>query len=145
MDVLALFINYKLVISEVGLLLNGRLLPNNSVITWVEIGSGKGSLFCLTDRVDCCDSASDSGNWYLPNGNIVNYDSTSMGVYQKYGHSSILLQGGTSAVSGIFRCDVIGRNDTIQNLYIGIYSESGNSEHSQLLDMYNKAFIHCVY
>ena len=115
------------VISEVSLLLNGQFKRNNSVIVWTEIGEGSGSLFCLTDKGDCCEA--NTGNWINPNNDTLSLMSTD-GFYQGYRKTSVLLQhqGVTPTVQGIFRCDVIDANNKMQHLYIGIYSQAENGE-----------------
>ena len=115
---------------DVGLLLNGQLKRNNSIITWTEIGNGSGSLFCLTNKTDCCESASDSTSWHFLNDTLISRItmmsvSTNV-VYQGYGHRSVFLQhqGGIPSISGIFCCDIaIDGESQMQQLYVGIYSQ----------------------
>ena len=117
---------------EVGLLLNNQLLPNNSVITWMEIGHGTGSLFCLTNKIDCCSSTPKSGSWHFPNGSAVTLSSMrNNAIVQEYGQSSILLQhhNGNPDISGIFHCEVLDDNNERQSLYIGIYLQQKKREH----------------
>ena len=120
------------VISDVGLLLNGQFLPNNSVVAWMEIGQGSASLFCLTNKMDCCNYPSDSGGWIFPNGSTVQFMSSSVNIDIFYQKNAILLQHqvGTQSVtdSGIFRCDIIDSNNEMQQMYIGVYPQPGTSE-----------------
>jgi hypothetical protein len=117
------------IFSGVSLLLNGELKLNNSVIVWREIGEDGSSLFCLTDNMDCCDAASNSGNWVDTNNDAIT-DNTTNAVYQGYRRNSILLQRQemVSTIKGIFHCDIVDANNTMQYLYVGIYPESGNSK-----------------
>ena len=116
-------------------MLNGELKLNNSVIAWSEIGEGSGSLFCLTDNMNCCEATLDSeSQWVNPeNDTIANNllpSLSSDGIYQEHRKSSILLQRQDiiPSLKGIFRCDVVDANNQMQQLYVGIYPQSGNSE-----------------
>ena len=115
--------------AEVGLLLNGELKLNNSVVAWSEIGEGSGSLFCLTNKTNCCE-ASNSGNWVDPDNSTVSLSLNITGVYQGHRKHSILLQhqGMAPALKGIFRCDVEDASNQMQHVYVGIYPQSENSE-----------------
>ena len=110
-------------------MLNGEHKLNNSVIVWSEIGEGVGSLFCLTNNTDCCEAASDSGNWVDTDNNTIT-DNITNGVYQEHRKISILLQQQKmdSNLEGIFRCDIVDANNKMQRLYVGIYPQSENSE-----------------
>ena len=106
-------------------------LKGITVITWTEIGNGSASLFCLTNKKDCCESGSDSVSWYFPNdtpiSRITMMSVSTNIVYQGYGHSSVFLQhqGEIPSISGIFRCDItIDGESQMQQLYVGIYSQS---------------------
>ena len=111
-------------------MLNGELKLNNSVIVWSEIGEGVESLFCLTNNTDCCEAASDSGNWVDTDNNTITDNIITNAVYQEHRKISILLQRQemASTTEGIFRCDIVDANDIIQHLYVGIYPQSENRE-----------------
>ena len=50
--------------------LNGRLLPNNSIVLLGDIGEGSSGLYCLTDREQCCstEARGNRGLWRSPDG-----------------------------------------------------------------------------
>ena len=106
---------------ELGLFLDGNLLPNNSIVLLSDIGEGSEALFCLTPSTDCCSSR---GAWRQPNGSEVSGDTT-LDFYSSRGNS-ILLNRRNSATgpTGIFRC--LGPlssipDSLVQTLYAGIY------------------------
>ena len=115
--------------SGVGLLLNGELKNNNSVITWVEIGKESDSLLCLSNKEDCCEATPNSG-WVFPNGSTVDTSSVNAHVYQGRRKNAFLLQRHDDApsVSGIFHCTIVNASNQPQHLYIGIYSQLSNSK-----------------
>ena len=118
--------------AEVGLLLNGELKLNNSVVAWSEIGEGSRSLFCLTNNMNCCETTLNLGDWIDPNNDTVSQSQSTSDIYQGYRNNSILLQhphqGMTPFLQGIFHCDVIDGNDQMQRLYIGIYIQLENGK-----------------
>lgn len=95
----------------------------------MEIGEGHDSLFCLSNKENCCEATSSSG-WVFPNGSAVNDMPEHGHVYQGRRKNTNLLQhhSGTPNVSGIFHCNVVDANNKSQHLYIGIYSQSKNSK-----------------
>ncbi len=99
------------------------------MIVWSEIGEGGGSLFCLTNNTTCCEATSNSGNWVDTNNDAIT-DRIINDVYQERRRNSILLQRQemASTPEGIFRCDIVDANNTMQHLYVGVYNKSGNSE-----------------
>ena len=51
--------------------LDGRVLPNNSLVTLIEIGTTEAtSLRCVTPRTDCCSGTTDEtvSEWFDPRG-----------------------------------------------------------------------------
>ena len=99
---------------------------NNSVVAWTGIGKAAAALMCLTDKTDCCNSTKSRGNsnWYHPNGGgSAVLPLGDEAYYQTYRKSSILLHrnGTVPTVTGVFHCDVVDNNGTMQRLYIGIY------------------------
>ena len=102
------------------------------MITWTEIGHETGSLFCLTNKIDCCSSTPESGSWYFPNGSsVISSSMNTNAVTQKYYRSAILLQHQNAKpdVRGIvFRCEVLDDNNKRQNLFVGIYLQHENHE-----------------
>ena len=97
----------------------------------MEIGHGTGSLFCLTNKIDCCSSTPESGSWYFPNCSSVTLSSMGINaIVQEYAQSSIILQqNGNPDIHGIFHCKILDDNNGTQNLYIGIYLQQNNREY----------------
>ena len=111
-----------------GFFLNGRLLPNNSIVLLREIGEGSSALLCLTDRVQCCSYAEGRlGLWRSPDGDV--QQDTSAGIYTIRGFSSLLLNRKSSTMmpTGVYTCLIPSSSDdegTSHTLCIGIYSSS---------------------
>ena len=108
---------------------NGRLYPNNSVVSLTDIGEGNDALFCLTDKLDCCVGEVDgvsAGEWYLPGQTdpVVGSDvSDGSEDFTRSRHSSaVLLNRRSSAVgpTGLYRCVVPDRSGVDRELYIGV-------------------------
>lgn len=85
--------------------------------------------------MNCCEATSNSGNWWVDPDNDTVSDNLSPSLslnayYQEYRKNSVLLQRQemASTLEGIFRCDIVDTNDQTQHLYVGIYSQSGNSK-----------------
>lgn len=116
--------------ADVQLLLNGQILPNNSIVVWADIGEGSASLMCLTNQLNCCRGVSDSGNWIFPNQMNVTSMNTEP-IHQLYGNSAILLQRQNESPleSGIFHCVIMDNNGEDHHLYVGIYQETQTSKH----------------
>ena len=117
----------------VGLLLNGVLYGNNSIVTLDEIGEDSASLFCLTSKSDCCRSSDtpegvgDVGDWFYPNGIMVG-TSTFGNIYRNRGPSVVRLQRRNNAqTTGVFRCEVPDASGTNQQLYVGVYPVNSGS------------------
>ena len=114
-----------------GFFLNGRLLPNNSVVLLSDIGEGSNALYCLTDRTLCCSSsAGDSrGLWRFPDGNAD-------GIYTSKGFSSLLLNRRSSTVgpTGVYTCLIPSASDRdrdFSTLRLGIYSSDAEGKYHQ--------------
>ena len=119
-----------------GFFLNGRLLPNNSVVLLSDIGEGSNALYCLTDRIPCCSSsAGDSrGLWRSPDGDV--HQDTNHGIYTSKGFSSLLLNRRSSTVgpTGVYSCLIPSASDGDRDsstLRIGIYSSNAEGKYHQ--------------
>ena len=118
----------------VGLLLNGVLYGNNSIVTLDEIGEDSAALFCLTNKTDCC-GLSDTppgigviGHWYFPNGSSVKNTISGDNMYRDRGPSFVRLQRRNNAqTTGVFRCEVPDASGTNQQLYVGMYPVTSGS------------------
>ena len=112
--------------SDVGLFLNGKLYPNNSLVNREEIGEGNKALLCFTNNNTCCDHVSLRG-WYSPDN--MSITTTKMdgitGFYTSRGPSLVHLNkvNGTSVnvSSGIFHCKIPDADGNDRRLYMGIY------------------------
>ena len=117
----------------VGLLLNGVLYGNNSIVTLDEIGEDGAALFCLTNNAECCGSSDtpegvgDVGDWFYPDGIMVG-TSTFGNIYRGRGPSVVTLQRRNNAqTTGVFRCEVPDASGTNQQLYVGVYPVNSGS------------------
>ena len=102
---------------------NGTFLANNTVVMVDEIGEGKLSLMCFTNKLDCCNGIVRFGEWYFPNGSYVGVADSS-NIYRNRGSSAVRLnrRNNVTIPSGIFWCDIPDKNETVQNMFVGIYS-----------------------
>ena len=111
------------IISGVGAFLNGRVLPNNSIVLLSAIGEGSSALYCLTDRTQCCSRVAmgEHGAWRFPNGSDVS-ESNLQSVYMIRGYSSLLLNRRSSAVgpTGVYTCLIPDGGDVTRTLGIRI-------------------------
>jgi len=116
--------------SGVGLSLNGLNLPNNSIVTNTDIGTGAAALACTTTYTPCCNSANPETQWYFPNGSQVP-NNPNLPYQRTRGHFPgrvILNRNSESTTTGIFHCDLPDASGSPQSLYVGIYdSNTGES------------------
>ena len=124
--------------TEIGFFLNGRVLPNNSILAPDDIGESSGALYCLTDRTQCCstEAGGELGVWRSPDGSDVS-GSTTADVYLVRGFSSLLLNRRSSAVgpTGVYTCLIRDAVNDPRTLYIGLYDNASDSELNLLLFM----------
>ena len=121
--------NCLLASAGVGFFLNGRVLPNNSVVLQSDIGEGSGALYCLTDRVQCCspEAGANRGRWDFPNssgGTMSVFSDTSADTYSSKGFSSNLLNRRSSAVGpyGVYTCVIPDASNFLRTLFISLTS-----------------------
>ena len=99
--------NFLFLSAGVGFFLNGRLLPDNSVVLLSDIGEGSSALYCLTDKELCCslEAGANRGRWDFPGGGGVSTDTTA-NIYSSKGFSSLHLNRRSSAgvPTGVYRC-----------------------------------------
>ena len=109
--------------AEIVFFLNGRVLPNNSIVAPGDIGEGSGALYCLTDRTQCCSTEAGArrGMWRFSDGDSVSENAIA-GIYIIRGFSSILLNRRSSAVglTGVYRCVIPDAGNTTRTLSIMI-------------------------
>ena len=125
------------------LFLNGRIIPNNTILDINEVGEGDQALLCLTNLTSCCrrpdtiNMTGAIGNWLYSNGeNIPNFNTTqqSMGLGRFYGNRGMSmvrlnhLRTGVRPLEveeGLLQCSIPDDNDDFQDLFVGVYAESG--------------------
>ncbi len=117
--------------------LGGRLYSNNSVVFIEDIGDDVrnntalfqgNALNCITDKTPCCESQGNvSGHWFFPNGSIVSTDSSNEVFISRGDNPAVKLkyQGGVFE-PGIYRCQVPDQQNVMQNVYVGIYSNTSS-------------------
>ena len=113
-------------LAGVGFFLNGRVLPNTSIVLLSDIGEGSSALFCLTDRTRCCSTTTGGerrGDWRFPNGGEVMQESMGGDIYHDRSYNSVILNRRNNAVgpTGIYTCEIPDTGNTNRTLYIGVY------------------------
>ena len=100
------------------------------MITTGNIGEGESTLFCSTDRSDCCDNESNiHGNWFLPNGSKV-LATNNTAAYVTRGNQTVGLNRVNNSnslellPSGVYHCEMMDKNNITHHLYVGIYHEN---------------------
>ena len=133
-----------------GFFLEGRFLPNNSIILLGDIGEGISALYCLTKNTECCSNEAESmhSNWEFPNGSNVAEDTTA-GVYFTRAFSSIHLNRKSSAVgtTGVYKCFMPDAGNALKTLRIGVYDNEtdGKLLMGTLLGLVNCVLVSKVY
>ena len=108
----------------IGLTLNNVQYTNNSVVTITDIGTDSAALLCTTTLPDCCSSAYQETQWYLPNGTQLSNAST-QSYYRTRSRSpgAVRLNRNPGATTtGVFRCDIPDDSGDLQSIYVGIYT-----------------------
>ena len=122
-----------------GFFLNGKLLPNNSIVLIGDIGEGSNALYCLTDRELCCSHAAGAsrGLWRGPEGNVDTDPNAGINAIKGFSSISLNRNSRTMKPTGVYTCLIPSSNDTDHTsttLRIGIFSSSTDGRfHSQLL------------
>ena len=101
---------------------------NNSVVTITDIGEGDMSLYCITSRSECCRSSDggERGDWFL-SGRDSAVEGTSLADFSRRREPrTVVLDRRNNAVVpiGLYRCEVPDAGNTIQLLYIGVYTNN---------------------
>ena len=114
---------------EIVLVLDGQLIPNNSVISTNDLLTLEevGTLLCTTTLSQCCDT-NRSGNWFSPTGNAsLSSVQDPLNPYQSWSDDQTVRLNWPnetdSSRNGLYRCEVPDRDHVTQTLYVGIYSE----------------------
>ena len=116
---------------EVGLLLQGYLYSNNSIVTLSDIGEDSFSLLCYTNNTQCCryryypSARYTIREWYFPNGTNVNVKGAQGDFYRTRGSSVVRLnrRNSTMIPTGVFRCEIPDANETNRSIYVGVYPQ----------------------
>jgi len=100
-------------------------LPNNSIVTNSDIGTGYATLVCTTFYPLCCYSGTGT-EWYFPNGSRVPNDPALPYQRTRGQHPGrvILSRNSESTTTGIFHCDILAASGVKQSLYVGIYDST---------------------
>ena len=107
------------------LALRGVFITNNSNINIKDIGQSPNSaLQCITDRIPCCFSQDPRhGEWYLPNGQLVQGTTSTTAFYRDRGDNGEVSLNRPSDVEspiGLFCCEVPDATNTNQTLCVNI-------------------------
>ena len=108
--------------------LRGVFIANNSQVNIRNIGqssdSPNGALQCVTDRTPCCLSQNPRrGEWYLPNGALVQATTSTVTFYRNRGDNGEVSLNHPSDImspTGLFCCEVPDATDTNQTLCVNI-------------------------
>ena len=114
--------------SGVYLALRGVFIVNNSQVNIRNVGqssdSPNGALQCITDRTPCCLNQNPRhGEWYLPNGALVQGTASTTAFYRNRGdNGEVSLNRPSDVMSpiGQFCCEVPDATDTNQTLCVNI-------------------------
>ena len=91
------------------------------------------TLFCSTDREDCCNEFNNAGNWFLPNGSQVLTSTNTQSLYLILGNQTVGLNimNSPELPIGIYHCEMMDRNNVTHYLYAGIYPENEGTKKMQ--------------
>ena len=88
-----------------------------------DIGEGDtAALLCVTDRDGCCGAPSPVGEFYYPDGSMVNIRASGDSLYRNRGNGFIRLNRRNNVLSplGRYRCAIPDSNGVMQNIYVNI-------------------------
>ena len=101
-----------------------NVTSNNTLITVDNIVV---TLFCSTDREDCCSNEfSIAGNWFLPNGSQILTTTSTQSLHVNVRNQTVGLNimNGPELPIGIYHCEMMDRKNVTHYLYAGIYPEN---------------------
>lgn len=124
------------------IVLDGQLYYNNSVVFIEDIGGVTNNttiqngthenkeLICTTDKTPCCATqANITGYWFFPNETIVSSNSSNHVFTSRGDDQTVKLNyRGGEFIPGIYRCQVPDEQNVMQNVYVGIYSNTSTNE-----------------
>ena len=108
-------------------MLRNTTYQNNSIVTLENIGEGDNALLCITNQTACCNPSEMGpalGNWFFPNGTIIPGSGNRWDFHRSRGQMVVRLNRRSGGEEGIYRCEIPDSMNVIQNIYIGVYSES---------------------
>ena len=112
------------VFSGVYLALRDVQISNNSNINTKDIGENpSGALQCITDNLRCCSQNPALGEWYQPNGALVQGTTSTMAFYRTRGANgevSLNRPSDVESPTGQFCCEVPDTTNTNQTLCVNI-------------------------
>ena len=120
----------------------GQFLPNNSIVAVSDIRVDLGGIFCLTDQVDCCESTTEA-RWLSPDGTAAD-SIPSVSVSRGPSFLSLNREADAEIGDGLFHCEVPNAEGEIEELYIGLFSDSsaGITCSNPCINASNQLFIH---
>ena len=113
----------------VGILLNGVIYANNSIVTRTDIGTDSAALLCTTTYSLCCSSGNPGTQWFFPNGTQVQ-NNPGLPYYRTRStnpRAVRLHRNPQGTTTGLFQCDVFDSSGVLQRTFVGIY-DSGTGE-----------------
>ena len=126
---------------EIGLLLSGGSVKNNSAVRWMDIGQGGDSLLCITNYTNCCENGV-SGRWMLPDKTDVPTSNTGDStITQRYGTQFVQLAHHNGTPTGIFSCNISDAANTEHLIYVGIYDTFNKGSKYNFFVMHNVSTI----
>ena len=117
-------------IPDLVLQLNGERHPSHSLLDPSAVGEGSQALLCLTPDLTCCRGGifGTRGNWFDSSGEDLPTREELAGgdeFYDNRGESALRLNrvggGASSFPGGMFRCEIPDVNNTLQELFVGLY------------------------
>ena len=114
--------------------LGGQTYSSNSEVMLTDIGEGDDALLCLTDNTECCRGSDNPnggrlGEWYFPDGTLVQADSEGGNLYRNRDKSIVRLnrRNNTQSPTGVYRCEVPSASGEtliiLAGLYLGMFCE----------------------
>ena len=108
-------------------MLRGRTYLNNTIVRMTDIGEGDdAALLCVTDSTNCCGDPYFVGEFFYPDGSVVNVRASGYSLYRNRGDGFIRLNRRNNALSplGRYRCSIPDSSGVFQNIFIDIICKS---------------------
>ena len=100
----------------------GVVYPNNSIFYLSAIGEGESSLFCVTNKTECCRNPNRFGEWFFPNGSMVPSTGSNWDFFRGRADKLVRLSRRNNAMfpTGIYQCKVPDASGIMQTLQAAI-------------------------